>query len=103
MFWIEGTTKRFKDGYNHFGRHPENVPRFLAKHMGGKGMPCRERTSAGGLAAFVGNSEMRRKDGAMTSRTFGPNSNPGGSFPERYLRRSRGPLWRSPLRGHRST
>jgi hypothetical protein len=22
LFWIEGTTRRFKDGYNYFGRHP---------------------------------------------------------------------------------
>ncbi len=33
LFWIEGTTRRFKDGYNHFGRHPETVLAFLAKHM----------------------------------------------------------------------
>ena len=34
LFWIEDTPHRFKDGYNHFGRHPENVLSFLAKHMG---------------------------------------------------------------------
>jgi len=22
-FWIDGATRRFKDGYNHFGRHLE--------------------------------------------------------------------------------
>lgn len=33
MVWIEGTTRRFKDGYNWFGRHPEKVLSFLARHM----------------------------------------------------------------------
>jgi hypothetical protein len=33
LFWIEGTTKRFKDGYNYFGRHPEKVLAFVDKHM----------------------------------------------------------------------
>jgi len=33
LFWIEGTTKRFRDGYNHFGRHPEKVLGFFDKHM----------------------------------------------------------------------
>jgi len=33
LFWIEGTPHRFKDGYNHFGRHPEKVLGFLDKHM----------------------------------------------------------------------
>lgn len=33
LFWIEGTTKRFRDGYNHFGRHPEKVLTFFEKHM----------------------------------------------------------------------
>lgn len=33
LFWIEGTTKRFKDGYNYFGRHPEKVLGFFAKYM----------------------------------------------------------------------
>lgn len=33
LHWIEGTTKRFGDGYNWFGRHPEKVLSFLAKHM----------------------------------------------------------------------
>ncbi|MCA8978485.1 MAG: alpha/beta hydrolase [Planctomycetes bacterium] len=33
LFWIEGTTKRFRDGYNHFGRHPEKVLSFFEKHM----------------------------------------------------------------------
>jgi hypothetical protein len=33
LFWIEGTTKRFKDGYNYFGRHPEKVIGFFDKHM----------------------------------------------------------------------
>ena len=33
LIWIEGTTRRFKDGYNWFGRHPERVLRFLEQHM----------------------------------------------------------------------
>ena len=33
LFWIEGTTKRFKDGYNYFGKHPEKVLAFFDKHM----------------------------------------------------------------------
>jgi hypothetical protein len=33
LVWIEGTTRRFKDGYNWFGRHPERVFAFLDKHM----------------------------------------------------------------------
>jgi pimeloyl-ACP methyl ester carboxylesterase len=33
LYWIEGTTRRFKDGYNWFGRYPEKVSRFLDKHM----------------------------------------------------------------------
>lgn len=33
LFWIENTPLRFKDGYNHFGRHPENVLRFLGQYM----------------------------------------------------------------------
>lgn len=34
LVWIEGTTKRFEDGYNWFGRHPEKVLLYLAKYMG---------------------------------------------------------------------
>jgi esterase/lipase len=33
LFWIENTTRRFKDGYNYFGRHPEKVITFFNKHM----------------------------------------------------------------------
>ena len=33
LFWIEGTKKRFRDGYNYFGRHPEKVIAFFDKHM----------------------------------------------------------------------
>jgi hypothetical protein len=32
-FWIDGTTRRFKDGYNHFGRNLEKVLAFFDKHM----------------------------------------------------------------------
>lgn len=33
LFWIKDTTRRFRDGYNHFGRHPEKVLSFFGKHM----------------------------------------------------------------------
>lgn len=33
LYWIEDTTKRFEDGYNWFGRHPEKVLSYLAKYM----------------------------------------------------------------------
>lgn len=33
LHWIEGTTKRFEDGYNWFGRYPDKVLTFLGKHM----------------------------------------------------------------------
>lgn len=33
LVWIENTTRRFKDGYNWFGRYPEKVLAFLGKHM----------------------------------------------------------------------
>ena len=29
----EGTTRRFKDGYNYLGRYPEKVIAFFDKHM----------------------------------------------------------------------
>ena len=31
IYWIEGATRRFKDGHNWFGRHPEYMLDFLAK------------------------------------------------------------------------
>ncbi len=33
LFWIEGTTRRFKDAYDHFGRYPEKVLRVLGRDM----------------------------------------------------------------------
>ena len=33
LFWIENTKKRFRDGYNYFGRHPEKVLSFFEEHM----------------------------------------------------------------------
>jgi len=33
LFWIENTTKRFRDGYNHFEKHPEKVLGFFDKEM----------------------------------------------------------------------
>ena len=33
LFWVEGTTNRFRDGYNYFGRHPEQIISFFDEHM----------------------------------------------------------------------
>jgi hypothetical protein len=33
LLWIEGATRRFKDGYNYFERHPEKILPFFQKHM----------------------------------------------------------------------
>jgi pimeloyl-ACP methyl ester carboxylesterase len=33
LFWIENTTRRFKDGYNYFGRYPEKIISFFHEHM----------------------------------------------------------------------
>jgi esterase/lipase len=33
LFWIENTRKRFRDGYNYFGRHPEKIVAFFDKYM----------------------------------------------------------------------
>lgn len=33
LFWIEGTTRRFEDGYNWFGRYPDRVLGFFALHI----------------------------------------------------------------------
>jgi pimeloyl-ACP methyl ester carboxylesterase len=33
LYWIEETTRRFKDGYNWFGRNPEKVLAFLEQYM----------------------------------------------------------------------
>lgn len=33
MLWIRNTTKRFRDGYNYFGRHPEKILPFFDKYM----------------------------------------------------------------------
>jgi hypothetical protein len=33
LFWIENTTRRFRDGYNHFGRHPERIIAFFDRYM----------------------------------------------------------------------
>jgi pimeloyl-ACP methyl ester carboxylesterase len=33
MIWVENTTRRFKDGYNYFGRYPEKVLAFFDNHM----------------------------------------------------------------------
>lgn len=34
LIWIEGTTARFNDGYNWFGRYPEKVISYLGKYLG---------------------------------------------------------------------
>ncbi|MFU7557581.1 alpha/beta hydrolase family protein [Roseiconus sp. JC912] len=33
LLWIENTKKRFKDGYNYFGRHPEKILPFFDRYM----------------------------------------------------------------------
>ncbi|WP_323844373.1 hypothetical protein [Microbulbifer magnicolonia] len=33
LFWIENTTRRLKDGYNYFGRHPEKILAFFDRYM----------------------------------------------------------------------
>jgi hypothetical protein len=33
LHWIENTTRRFKDGYNYFGRHPAKVIAFFDRYM----------------------------------------------------------------------
>jgi hypothetical protein len=33
LLWIKNTTRRFKDGYNYFGRYPEKIIPFIDKHM----------------------------------------------------------------------
>jgi pimeloyl-ACP methyl ester carboxylesterase len=33
LHWIEGTTHRFRDGYNYFGRNPEKGLSFFDKYM----------------------------------------------------------------------
>lgn len=33
LHWIRGTNRRFKDGYNYFGRYPERILPFIDKHM----------------------------------------------------------------------
>lgn len=33
LLWIEGTKKRFRDGYNYFGRYPEKIIPFFDKYM----------------------------------------------------------------------
>jgi hypothetical protein len=33
IIWVENATRRFRDGYNYFGRYPEKVLAFFAKYM----------------------------------------------------------------------
>ncbi|WP_198953635.1 hypothetical protein [Rhodopirellula sp. MGV] len=33
LLWIENTKKRFKDGYNYFGKHPERILPFFDRYM----------------------------------------------------------------------
>ena len=33
LLWIENTRKRFRDGYNYFGRHPEKIIAFFDKYL----------------------------------------------------------------------
>ena len=45
MIWVENTTRRFKDGYNYFGRFPEKVLAFFEKHMD-KRVPAKQEELA---------------------------------------------------------
>lgn len=45
LFWVEHTTKRFKDGYNYFGRHPEKIIAFLDKYMKATPAKTTQRTA----------------------------------------------------------
>jgi hypothetical protein len=56
LFWIENTTERFKDGYNHFGRHPERIIAFFDEHMKVSRRPRR----AGGTDRRVDDDRGRR-------------------------------------------
>ena len=42
MIWVENTTRRFKGGYNYFGRYPEKVFAFFDRHI--KSAAERERS-----------------------------------------------------------
>lgn len=33
LLWIKHTTRRFKDGYNYFGQHPEQIMAFFDRYM----------------------------------------------------------------------
>jgi hypothetical protein len=33
LIWIRDTTRRFKDGYNYFGRYPDEIIAFFDMHM----------------------------------------------------------------------
>lgn len=43
LLWIEGTKKRFKDGYNYFGRYPEKIIPFFDKYMKSEAAALRKR------------------------------------------------------------
>jgi uncharacterized protein len=47
LFWIEGTTRRFRDGYHYFGRYPEKVIAFFDKHMKSSSGAIREEATTG--------------------------------------------------------
>lgn len=51
LLWIEDTTRRFKDGYNYFGRHPEKVLAFLDRHMKQAGRQQKESVLVESVAA----------------------------------------------------
>jgi hypothetical protein len=50
MIWVENTTRRFKDGYNYFGRYPEKVLAFFYKHMGSAGRRIEDERIARNVA-----------------------------------------------------
>lgn len=47
LFWIANTTRRFRNGYNYFGRHPEKVIAFFDKHMKSSAGAIREKAATG--------------------------------------------------------
>jgi len=50
MIWVENTTRRFKNGYNYFGRYPEKVLAFFDKQMGAVGRRIEDERFARSVA-----------------------------------------------------
>lgn len=52
LIWIEDTPRRFKDGYNYFGWHPEKVLAFLDRYMKHAADHKKRVVEASAVAAF---------------------------------------------------